>query len=75
MTTWNYRVIRKSETETSPKYLEIHEVYYDDTGKPVSVTMEGITPYADDIDALASELRRMSEALTKPVLDYSDFDK
>lgn len=77
MTTWNYRVIRKIQTSPTDRieYLEINEVYYDENGKPTSVTMDAIAPYGENIEKLASELKHMSEALTKPILDYSDFDE
>jgi hypothetical protein len=72
--TCNYRVI---EFQTSDeKHRAIHDVYYDDAGKPNGYTANPVSVwwYADeDAVAPARILERMREALTKPVLTEKDF--
>jgi len=77
MTTWNHRVIHKIQTGpqgSSVDYYEIHEVYYNEDGKPTSVTLEAVVPYGESPDELKDDFERMQEAFSKPILDYSDFD-
>ena len=77
MTTWNYRVLHKIQTGpqgSSVEYYEIHEVYYRDD-KPVSISEKPIPPYGEELDELKDDFRRMQEAFSKPVLEYSDFIK
>jgi hypothetical protein len=68
---WNHRVIRHIEPD-GEEYLAVHEVHYDDD-VPVSVTVNPVGPGATDLDGLRRTLERMTAALDKPVLDYSDF--
>ena len=35
---WNYRVIKSVEEKTGDEWFEIHEVYYDQLGKPMGYT-------------------------------------
>lgn len=85
---WNYRVISKkidipnftpfSEHEETPEEVEesfeIHEVYYSN-GEPTSCSENPIKPYGSTKKDLKKELRRMLDALDKPVIPYSHFDK
>jgi hypothetical protein len=72
--TWNYRII---ELQTGDEtHRAIHEVYYDDDGKPNAYTENpaSVWWYADEEEgAPARILERMQEALLKPVLTEKDF--
>lgn len=78
--TWNYRVIEFTDGDDT--WQAIHEVYYDDAGKPsgytekevgVSIsTVEGGEPTGDD---LAGVYMRMGEAFGKPVLKPENFPR
>ena len=72
--TWNYRVIRKTETgyDNLGEFFGIHEVYYDDDGNPEMVTVEPIGPAGDTFEELLSDVECMVAALKKPVLNYDD---
>ncbi len=64
--TWNYRVVRNKD------YLQIYEVYYYGDN-PTSITMNAITIGGETIESLAKNLSYAQEALTKPILEYSNF--
>lgn len=68
---WNYRVVRYSDTcEESGSFFLIEEVYYDDDGvTPRSHTVEGAAVGSGTLDELSGVLDVMREALDKPVLD------
>lgn len=80
MGTWNYRVIEfvtpSIEGAPEARWRAIHEVYYDENGRPSGYT-ESPAVIGWDTDegdsAPFSILERMSVALTKPVLIESDF--
>ena len=74
---WNHRVVRRQLTEWSEgedvQYgFSIHEVYYDDAGKPNAITEDAIQPYGDTPEELLEELIRFLYATTKPTLEYED---
>ena len=79
MASWNYRVMEFTvEGET---FRAIHEVHYDNDGKPKSYSEPASSVTADIFDghvagargSLEWTLDRMREALDKPVLQASDF--
>lgn len=62
--------MRKANTETENVMLGIHEVYYDENGKP-SGWSESPRPIMEyNINGLSRMLKNMLEAVEKPVLDY-----
>ena len=67
---WNYRVIKHAEQQFS-----IHEVYYDEEGKPHSMTVDPVSAFGETLEELKDDLLLISVALTKPVLDAKMFDK
>jgi hypothetical protein len=71
--TWNYRVVRH-KTADEGTYYQIHEVYYDDDGKVISMTEKGIAPLGETTTELQLELNRMLDCMSKPVLDYGVTD-
>lgn len=80
MSTWNYRVIEfvtpPYTDEPNERWRAIHEVYYDENGRPVGYTENPavIGWHADDGDSVPlTIIERMREALAKPVLVPSDF--
>jgi hypothetical protein len=79
MSHWNYRVIyhppstyKVGEVEFDrEEYLAIHEVHYDDDGKPHSMTIDEIVTGDEGDDSLISLkwiLEHQLEALEKPIL-------
>ncbi len=74
MSHWNYRVVRKAyppDINGERDYiLGIHEVYYDENGKPDMVTEERMDAHGETLDELREDLAHMLLALDKPVLEY-----
>lgn len=70
MTKWNYRVIRSvGEDET---LYSVHEVYYDDEGKPESWTCEPVDLSAESVRALMKDVAWIIRGLTEEVLEVKD---
>ena len=69
--TWNYRVIR--HVEKSGEWLAIHEVYYDESGKPDGVTQDPSLPIGDNWEEFQADLNSYNMAMLQPVLEYEMF--
>ncbi len=80
--TWDYRVIvtsgeRASLAEVRAEEYEewaIHEVYYDDEGKPDSYTENPSSPEGETEEELLRDAVAYMAALAKPVLTPEDFE-
>jgi hypothetical protein len=72
--TWNYRIIEHKNTDGS-SWFAIHEVYYDEAGTPEHCSEEPCFAHGEDVETLITDMQYMTQALNKPVLRYSDFDK
>ncbi len=72
---WNYRVMRQ-EADGS---LFVHEVHYDDEGRPLFYSARPTTfgvPDGDDLTGLVRNLLRAARnARTLPVLEPGDFER
>lgn len=67
---WNYRLL-----EAEDGTLAIHEVYYDEEGKPMSCTANPIDISGwNNIQEIADTLEMMKKALRYPILREEDFD-
>ena len=66
---WNYRVM----TLDGGKSYEIHEVYYNEDGKPRAYTMNAVKPFGEDLRELRQDLMWMMKALDMPALTLQDF--
>lgn len=71
--TWNYRVFRNT-TEGMDSF-EIHEVYYDESGRPHSYMESASQPFGDNVEELRAEIQYMLEALQHPILTAADFQR
>lgn len=68
---WNHRILaHKYEDEV---YYKIHEVYYDDKGKPNSYGKDGVNLMYHDLEAIRWTLNKIQECLSKPVLCAKNF--
>lgn len=65
--TWNYRVIKRTNSDPEAEYLQIHEVYYDDEGQIEGWT-KAVAPGGVDPQELRRDLAAMERALEKPFL-------
>lgn len=72
MSHWNYRVIKKHFESPYEKEFRygIHEAYYDDEGRIISISVEPMDPHGDTPEELAEDMKYMALALEKPILDY-----
>jgi len=69
---WNHRVIRRKFPNGEVLWA-IHEVYYDDDGKPNACTENPIPIREYSVKDIGKTLKRIRRALKKPVLKYEDF--
>jgi hypothetical protein len=72
--TWNHRVVKKTHTTGEISY-GVHEVYYNDEGKPISCTQDAVEPYGETLEELKREIERFSKATELPILDYDKIAK
>lgn len=74
MKSWNYRVIEFVEANDNP-FRQIHEVHYNEDGKPVNYSEDPAVVMWDvaDKDTGYDILQMMAKALNKPVLVEADF--
>jgi hypothetical protein len=75
MSTWNYRVLKKTDQKTGETTYAIHEVYYDDTGKPDGCTKNSVAPMGETLEELKRDMEHYRLALGKPVLAYDGLEE
>lgn len=76
--TWNYRLLRHLDGR-GQIYLAVHEVYYDEEGKPDACTVEPVRligqdeEHGDHVNEILKELAMIRRDLMNgaPVLDYA----
>ncbi|MBK7585535.1 MAG: hypothetical protein IPI67_35790 [Myxococcales bacterium] len=66
MTTFDYRVVFRNGE------YAVHEVYFDDLGRPESCTVAAVSPSVSSIEGLRHELALMFKALDQPCLRDED---
>lgn len=81
---WNYRVIHHPQSfvlngeEIDTSYLAVHEVHYDEEGKPVLYSKEPISFRCDVEDGKEEILARLMQAIgtirETDILEESSFD-
>lgn len=73
---WNYRIIREDFAEAGEETSEysIHEVYYDDGGNPVSVTVNRVSPSGESMDELRASFELYKQAFDREPLPMSMFE-
>mgnify|MGYP001235108570 CR=1 FL=1 len=68
---WNHRVLAHKDGEDW--FFQIHEVYYNDEGKPISYTTNAISVGAESIKDIKWVLKEMKKSLEKPILSVENF--
>jgi len=71
--TWNYRIVRHHTSDSN--WLAIHEVYYEEDGKPKMVSVNPVAPHGDSFDDLVKDLEMQKAACKLPILDYTLFNR
>ena len=70
--TWNYRLVNMAHENGGEPWVQIMEVYYDDTGKPNGYA--DATLGSETVDSCKEVLAMMQDAFNKPVLNQEDFN-
>ena len=65
---WHHRVVDRDGV------FAVHEVHYDEAGKPVAVTENPTAPIGESLEELQAVCEQYLDALKSPPLHYSDFD-
>ena len=68
MSTWNYRVLRK-EHKSGEVTFQIHEVFYDETGRINGWTKDPVQPSGEILSELREDIRYFLSAFRKDVLE------
>jgi hypothetical protein len=72
MSHWNYRIMRTpTGYADEPFFFAIHEVYYDDSGKPNGWT-DAVSVCSDTIEGLRDMLTMFAAALEKPPIETEE---
>lgn len=69
-TTFEYRVLANASKDV----YQIHIVYLDKQGIPVTYEPEPVILSSDDVETLSHLMIHAMSAFTKPVIDYSYFN-
>lgn len=64
---WNYRLMATPDGNEG-MWFEIHEVYYDEEGKPKNYTTIPAEISGNNIDDIMFSLNAMKEAVNRPIL-------
>ena len=68
---WDYRVIKTVDEVTKEEFLDIHEVYYNNIGKPTARSLANAS--GESVEQIRNSLNQMLLALDKPILRAKDF--
>jgi hypothetical protein len=68
MTTWNYRVIKRSCPDTSEVTYQVHEIFYGDDGAIESWNDTPVEPMGLTESSLRNDINSFLSAFRKPVL-------
>lgn len=74
---WNYRVVRRRHEYGGKDVYTfgIHEVYYNDEGKPRNLTVDPVTLCGQSREDVREDLELMLGAFSSPVLDYDEINE
>jgi hypothetical protein len=66
--TWNYRILRHAAG-----WCAIHEVYYDEKGRPTSCSENPQDLSGSSVEELGASLKLIARAFEDAVLEYDSF--
>lgn len=73
---WNYRLVHQFDSATEEHVYVIHEAFYDEgSDTPHSISTTASWPQGETVEELQRDCEMYLQALSKPVLEYADFDK
>lgn len=75
--TWDYRVMRRVIITKSKRDVSfgIYEVFFDEKGKIENWTEDSVEPHGDTLEELKKDLKWMTQAFNKPILDYNKLSR
>jgi hypothetical protein len=74
MSTWNYRVLRKTHPDADSASYEVHEVFYQEDGSVDGWTVESVRPFGETVEELREDLRHFLHAFRRPVMEEQQID-
>jgi len=78
--TWNYRIIKEKNKEhldlddEDAYFFAIHEVYYDKKEKPITCTVDPVSPSGRSLKELKADMKHYLQALKRPIIEMTYFD-
>lgn len=66
---WNYRIVHR--VQSGEDCFGIHEAYYNPDGSIWAISEEPIAPFGNTKKELIDDHAHMTEAIIKPVLEYT----
>ena len=75
--TWDYRVMRRVTKVNGKRDVSfgIYEIFFDEKGKLEGWTEDSVEPHGDTLKDLKTDLKWMTQAFNKPILDYNKLDR
>lgn len=67
---WDYRVVK--QTFDGEDVFAVHEVYYEDDGKPHMMSEDEVSPHGESLKEFKSDWKAYLDAKEQPVLTYPD---
>ena len=68
--TWNFRVVRHTEPKSRSVWYGVHEVFYNNAGKPSTMTQEPVQVDGESVKDIVAYLNMIKRDLKRlPVLD------
>lgn len=67
---WNHRIL--AHEDNNDIFLQVHEVYYDNDGKPEGYTEKAVGVSGDSLKSITWTLNKMKECRKKPILWAGD---
>ncbi len=74
MTTWNYRVIKRTCSQSKEIIYQIHKIYYHDSGSIDSWNHTPVEPLGVSESGLRNDIRSFLSAFQLPVLEEKFFN-
>lgn len=74
MSTWNNRILRKTDAAGDSVFYMVHEVFYRDDGGIEGWTVEPVTPGGETLAELREDVRHFLHACRRPVLEEQEVD-
>ena len=69
--TWNYRIVKYSKRKNAEDWYGIHEVYYDNDGNPMGMTVEPVSFGGETSEGVIEAL----EMALKDAKEHSIFEE